>query len=187
MKKISAGRRSWRQVLNGEWYFERRNHQGWYGECFVQALAGAAGLQMGKPYPDVTGIDYDFTLTWEVDGDFPCLKAQVKSWSAPKLVDGFWKYRGLTEKQFNALAGQRRVPRYLFVVIVPEDLTTFIHADKHRLQLKQAAYWISLADRERIAGARADRKVEVLIPEDNLLTVDRLLGLLDPGRVVEAL
>lgn len=35
------------------------NHQGWYGEAFVRALAGAAGLRVAKPEPDIAGIDFN--------------------------------------------------------------------------------------------------------------------------------
>ena len=43
-----ARRGSVEAVLNCEWCLDKYNHQGWYGECFVQVLAAAAGLP-GKP------------------------------------------------------------------------------------------------------------------------------------------
>jgi len=32
---------------------ELNNHQGWYGETFVAAIAAAAGFQVAVPYPDI--------------------------------------------------------------------------------------------------------------------------------------
>lgn len=149
-------------------------------------LAAAAGLQASPLTPDCTGVDFDLTYPREVDGDFPCMKVQVKSWSRPRRQGEFWRYGGLTEKRFNALAGPRRVPRYLFVVMVPENAADFARADADSLRLHHAAYWMSLEDHKRLDGPRCDRRVEVLIPEANLLTVDTLLDMFDPLRVVEA-
>jgi hypothetical protein len=92
---------------------DRNNHQGWYGECFVQALAAATGFTVAKESPDLTGIDFQIKSTREVGDDFPRMEVQVKSWSAPNGDDRLWHYRGLTEKQFNHLAGRRIVPAFL--------------------------------------------------------------------------
>jgi Domain of unknown function (DUF4365) len=101
----------------------------------------------------------------------------VKSWSAPRGSDSAWRYRGLTEKRFNALAGPRRVPRFLFLVVVPPDVCTYAYADEEFLRLSRAAYWVSLADRAKVAEPKCERKVPVLIPRQNLLTVETLTAL----------
>ncbi|WP_283134648.1 DUF4365 domain-containing protein [Rhizohabitans arisaemae] len=176
----------WRLVLNCEWCLDRNNHQGWYGECFIQVLAAAAGLQATPLTPDCTGVDFYLCLPREIDGDFPRMEVQVKTWSTPKSRNGRWHYRGLTEKRFNALAGKRRLPRYLFLVVVPPNAQDFVRADSHALQLSHAAYWISLEAEQRIDAPDCKRTVEVTIPESNLLTVASLLNLFDPLRAVEA-
>ncbi|MCG5216108.1 DUF4365 domain-containing protein [Streptosporangium soli] len=175
-----------RPALNCEWCLDKNNHQGWYGECFVQVLAAAAGLQATPLMPDCTGVDFYLCLPREVDGDFPRMEVQVKTWSTPKIKDGYWQYGGLSEKRFNALAGERRMPRYLFVVIVPPNVEQFAQADKDALQLSHAAYWVSLADRQRIDGPDCKKRVQVRVPESGLLTVKSLLDLFDPLRAVEA-
>ena len=161
-------------ALGCEWCLDHNNHQGWYGESFVQVLAAAAGLQCAPPRPDCTGVDLDIFGTAEVRGDFPCVRVQVKSWSVPQKSGNAWRYRGLTEKQFNALAGRRRIPRFLFIVIVPPDPAAFADADADLLRLSRAAYWMSLSDQDRIKDARNDRKVPILVPQQNLLTPMRL-------------
>jgi hypothetical protein len=134
-------------------------------------------LQCSPLTPDCTGVDLDITGTREVRDDFPCVKIQVKSWSVPRESDGAWRYSGLTEKRFNALAGPRRVPRFLFLVVVPRDVSTYAYADEESLRLSQAAYWVSLADRAKVADPKCERKVPVLIPRQNLLTVEKLTSL----------
>ncbi|GAB4587629.1 DUF4365 domain-containing protein [Nocardia sp. IFM 10818] len=170
--------------MSGQWHLGDKDHQGFYGECFVQALAAAAGLQAAKPYPDCTGIDLQLTLPTEREGDFPRMEVQVKSWSKPKGRDGYWHYRGLTEKQFNALAGRRRVPRFLILVVVPDCSTRYAVAAESGLMLAHAAYWRSLEDEEQIPDPSTIAHKKVLVPEANLLTVDTLLELFAPLREV---
>jgi hypothetical protein len=63
------------------------------------------------------------------------------------------------------------------VVVVPPDVSTYAYADEEFLRLGRAAYWVSLADRARVADPRCDRKVQILVPRQNLLTVEKLTSL----------
>jgi hypothetical protein len=175
----AATRGARRLTLGCEWCLDQNNHQGWFGEHFVGVLAAAAGLQCSPLTPDCTGVDLDISGTREVRGDFPCIRVQVKSWSRPRETDGAWRYDGLTEKRFNALAGPRRVPRFLFLVIVPPDVGTYAYADDDCLRLSHAAYWVSLDGHEPLTEPSCQRKVQVLVPQKNLLTVRSLTDLLE--------
>ena len=156
---------------------DQNNHQGWYGESFIQVLAAAAGLGATKKQPDCTGVDFQICATHLVADDYPQVEVQVKSWSTPKGTDGYWTYRGLTEKRFNAIAGDSwRVPRLLFLVIVPHD-TEYADADERLLRLSHAAYWISLRHASKIPAPSCDRKVQISVPKRNLLTVQALTDL----------
>jgi hypothetical protein len=119
----------------------------------------------------VAGIDFHITGTEEVDDDYPLIKVQVKSWSDPKYDGEDWHFRGLNEKQFNVLAGHRTVPAFLFLVIVPSNAREYAHADSQTLQLRHSAYWVSLADRPKIADPDSRRSVRVDVPRSNLLTI----------------
>lgn len=164
-------------MLGCEWCLDQNNRQGLYGESFIRALAGAAGLSVARQDPDCTGIDFWISSTREVRDDVPLVAVQVKSWSVPSSGDGFWRFRGLTEKRFNALVGARRVPRFLFVVTVPPCIEDYACADDNLLKLSHAAYWVSLRDFEKIREPSCDRKVRVMIPQENLLNVDSLTKL----------
>jgi hypothetical protein len=163
--------------LPREAVLDRYNHQGWYGECFVQTLAAAAGFGVAKPYPDLAAIDFHIVGMSEVADDYPLAKVQVKSWSTPDGDDFGWRYDRLNEQQFNALAGRQAVPAFLFLIVVPPDSRDFAHADAQRLQLSHAAYWVSFADRQRILNPSTKRRVRVTIPRANLLTVESLTAL----------
>lgn len=150
----------------------------------MRVLGAAAGLQVSKAEPDCTGIDLYITCPWEVDGDFPTAMVQVKSWSVPREQGGNWRYGGLTQKRFNALAGRRRIPRFLFLVVVPPDNAKYVIADQSMLRLSHAAYWVSLEGHRRIARPSCERRVTVPVPRCNLLTVESLRMLCEGGPTV---
>lgn len=110
----------------------------------------------------------------------PVASIQVKSWSAPPRRGVTWHYRDLTEDQFNVLAGERAVPAFLVLVVVPRDARDYARAEQDRLELCHAAYWISLADKPLISNPSSSQKVPVDVPHENLLTVETLIRLCSP-------
>ncbi|WP_306359208.1 DUF4365 domain-containing protein [Nocardia sp. CC227C] len=159
-------------------------HQGHYDEAFVYALAAAAGLQVAKFDPDFSGVDLHLKLPGATNGNFPCVEMQVKSWSQPVRRNGHFRYDRLNERQFNALAGAQRVPRFLVLVIVPPAASDYTVAAPARLTLAHAAYWQDLSGEEPIANPSRDRYTRVLVPETNLLTVTSLLKLVHSAGAV---
>lgn len=130
---------------------------------------------------DVNGVDMGFEETGDRGGiRAPEIKVQVKTWSAPRSSGPYWDFDGLTEAQFNKLAGPGfRTPRFLVVVIVPTDSPAYCSADDGQLRLSHAAYWVSLRDQDPIAAPGDKRRRRVRIPKANLLTPDSLRSLLD--------
>jgi hypothetical protein len=150
---------------------DKNNHQGLYGEHFVRFLVAAAGYGSVKPEPDF-GIDLYITDHHSL----PVALAQVKSWSVPRNTGRTWHYRGLTEKQYNVIAGERAVPAYLFIVVVPREPQNYTDANEQQLLARRAAYWVSLAGQPKIENP-GDSTVPVDVPCDNLLTVNSLATL----------
>jgi hypothetical protein len=140
-------------------------------------LAASAGFGVAEPRPDVAGIDFHIVGLSEVDDDFPLAKVQVKSWSTPHGDDLSWHYDRLNEKQFNAIAGSRLVPAFLFVIVVPPDSRDYARINDQRLQLCHAGYWVSLAHRPKFPNPSANRTVTVHVPRKNLLTIESLTAL----------
>ncbi|MDQ2873879.1 MAG: hypothetical protein M3Y33_03305 [Actinomycetota bacterium] len=81
----------------------------------------------------------------------------AESWSAPRESGGTWRYGGLTQKRFNALAGDRRVPRFLFLVVVPPEVSMYADAGEDFLRFSRAAYWVSLRGHEQVREPLCDR------------------------------
>lgn len=158
-------------------------HQGLFGESFVRVLASAAGLIVARAELDVTGDDFTISHKGLLgDTRHPKIDVQVKSWSRRRAVwkEGHWRYT-MKAKHFNELAGTGfALPRFLVLVIVPDDCADYATTRHDVVELKHAAYWLSLQDRQPVDGA-PDRKIPVDVPGTNRLTVDALRALLTPG------
>jgi uncharacterized protein DUF4365 len=163
-----------------------RNHQGRYGEAYFHALATAAGTVAIRiaGADDIEGVDFIVKLPYKVRGTrYPKVEIQVKTASAPRLsADGsVWKFRGLDEVGFSDLAGEDfQVPRFLVMLAVPQDHGEYACVTGTALELRNVAYWLSLADRRPIVDPSRTRKVTVDIPVENRLTIQSLLAMFEP-------
>ncbi|MET9293867.1 DUF4365 domain-containing protein [Streptomyces sp. NPDC003077] len=158
-------------------------HKGDFGEQFVQALACAANLNVGKSR-DRLGFDWELTYPGR-SGNMkqPKIVAQVKCWSRPghvKADEDHWHYP-LRVRNFNLLSGRDWYdPRFLFLVVVPEDMNQWIDVDHEGLLLRYAAYWACFHDCAPLEGRHQDSKVPVVVPKANLLTIPALHNLFVP-------
>ena len=161
---------------------DRNQHQGLFGESFVRVLASAAGLIVSRAELDVAGDDFTISHKGVLGATrHPKIDVQVKSWSQQRAVrrDGHWKYR-MRARHFNELAGTDfALPRFLVLVIVPDDCAHYATTRHDVVELKHAAYWLSLQDHRPVNGA-PDATVPVDVPEANLLTVEALRALMTP-------
>jgi hypothetical protein len=154
---------------------DQRTHQGYYGEAFVRVLAASAGLVVSRADLDVTGEDFTIGLPG-LRGTLrhPRIEVQVKSWCRPSGSASSWRYRMRIE-HFNELAGDRfYLPRYLFLVVVPDDVRKYTSVAADALQLHHAGYWASFADQAPVTGART---TTVDVPRKNLLNAATLRSL----------
>lgn len=158
---------------------DARNHQGKFGEDYVRALASAAGLIVYKYDLDIDGIDLGLRLPGRVGRVLsPAIEVQVKSWSKSHHSAGEWYFDGLTETQFNKLAGADfTVPRFLFLVCVPKDPSQYATLQTDGMLLRQLGYFQSLENQARIAEPSRTRRRPVRVPLSNVLTIRSLVGL----------
>lgn len=159
---------------------DANNHQGKFGQDYIRVLASAAGLVLWTPDLDYDGIDLG--IRWPgVAGAAaaPGIDAQVKSWSKPRKSGGTWRFDGLTEAQFNKLAGPAfTVPRYLFLVVVPADVNAYSEILTDGMLLRYQSFYVSLRDETPIPAPSKDRRRTVHVPIGNVLTVRSLRDLL---------
>ncbi|MFC4082853.1 DUF4365 domain-containing protein [Amycolatopsis samaneae] len=166
----------------------KSEHQGAFGESFVQVLASAAGLTVAKENIDTRGIDLTLGYKGFLGGwRHPSIEVQVKTWIRHRAThrNGFWKYR-MNAKHFNELAGQNfRMPRFLVLVIVPDDWPEYATPTQEHTELRHAAYWVSLLDQHPVDPEQVST-VAVDVPVRNLLTVPALQQLLAPSEPIRA-
>ncbi|MGW7492740.1 DUF4365 domain-containing protein [Streptomyces luteogriseus] len=158
-------------------------HQGDFGEQFVQSLAISANLDVvPRPWRDRRGVDWEFTYP---SGDgvrkHPRILAQVKCWARsqaePEDGSDAWRYP-LRIHNYNLLAGRDWYePRFLFLVVVPDDHTAWVDVSPDGLLLRYAAYWACFHEGAPLEGRPKDSKFKVAVPKANLLTIPALHSL----------
>jgi Domain of unknown function (DUF4365) len=165
---------------------DARNLQGKVGEDYVRVLASAAGLLVYTPDKDYDGVD--FLLRWPGrvgPAASPAIDVQVKSWSRPQKSGGTWRFDGLTEVQFNKLAGRDFVvPRYLFLVVVPDDPGQYSEITADGMLLRYQGFYISLREQALFSEPSSARRRTVHVPIGNILTVRTLQTLMLPVRTL---
>jgi hypothetical protein len=159
---------------------EANNHQGKFGEDYIRVLASAAGLIVSTPDLDHDGIDLGIRWPGRVGmAASPAIDVQVKSWSSARVPGGSYRFGGLNEVQFNQLAGRDyTVPRYLFLVIVPRDASTYSELFSEGMLLRHQAFYASLREEPLVEAPSSRRHRAVSVPVGNVLTVPSLRRLL---------
>jgi hypothetical protein len=162
---------------------DARNHQGKFGEDYIRVLASAAGLLVYTPDLDYDGIDLGIRWPGRVgSAASPAIDVQVKSWSTPHKSGGAWRFDGLNEMQFNKLAGQAyTVPRYLFLVVVPQSADTYAEIFTEGMLLRYQGFYVSFRDEPVIEAPSRERRRVVQVPIGNVLTSGTLRTLMHPG------
>jgi len=158
-----------------------------FNYAYVCALAAHAGLNRGDFRVDDDSID----ITFQTKHDFgpgrlrsPLIQIQLKCTSQDLVVDGVIKFK-LKIKNYDDLRGDNVVaPRYLAVLLVPEDVGAWIaHNDGH-IALYNSCYWVSL----RNAGPTDnDTTVTVDVPLAQRLTSHILWQMMNRASASESL
>ena len=159
---------------------DTKNHQGKFGEDYIRVLASATGLLVYTPDKDFDGIDFLIRRPARNGAAAsPGIDVQVKSWSRPQRSGGTFRFNGLDEMQFNKLAGQDYVvPRYLFLVVVPDHPSKYSELRTDGMLLRHQGYYLSLRDKALISDPSSGRHPTVYVPVGNVLTVGTLTTLM---------
>ncbi|MEV4319765.1 DUF4365 domain-containing protein [Actinocrispum sp. NPDC049592] len=165
-----------------------RNHQGKFGADYIRVLASAAGLVWSEDDVDLDGVDLCIKQPGRTPAGFsPRIEVQVKTVSALEVRKGLVNFDGLDLVQFGKLAGDEFiVPRYLFVVHVPREITQFADLSTSGLLLRHIGYYISLRDRAPVPDPDRARHIRVKIPVSNVLTVASLCALVTGDAIAVA-
>ena len=128
---------------------DARNHQGKFGRpTFV------CSLRLACWYIRLTWTTTESILNPMARpgrrGGLTAIDVQVKSWSSPRRSAAAYNFNGLNEKQFNKLAGQFTVPRYLFLVVVPRSVAAYSEVLTDGMLLRYQAFYVSLGAKTQL-------------------------------------
>ncbi len=157
-------------------------HQGLHGEGFIHALACAAGYTTTKMNLDLDGVDWQIARAGpQGTVRSPKIECQVKAKSKPDLQKNDCYRVRLEVGRYNKIAGEGfQIPRFLFMVAVPDEAAGYAICTHEAMRLGTAGYWLSMTDKPIVpTGEEHPKKSIVLsVPRRNLLTVDSLGALL---------
>lgn len=145
----------------------------------VSALAAHAGLNRGDFRVDEDSVDVSFKgLGYQGPGRRrnPIVEFQLKCTSQDVIKGDVIKFE-LKLKNYNELRGNDvMVPKYLIVMLVPEDQKAWIGGDEKWLHLPHSCYWLSLRN---YPPTDNHASVVVDVPLANRVTTDTLFAMMD--------
>lgn len=144
--------------------------------AYVHAIAAQAGLNSSRPTVDDDSIDLVLggkNFTGNLRN--PAIELQLKCTASPKVSNGILKFK-LSLKNYNDLRGTNILsPRYLVILLVPNDLQDWIGHDPQHMTLHNLCYWVSLRGMPDVENTST---VTVDIPLSQRLTTESLTRLL---------
>lgn len=150
--------------------------------AYARAVGAAAGVNVTEPDVDEDSVDLVFS-TRSVVGrpQSPMIEVQVKCTGGPPVKgkpEGQVIRHKLKVKNYNELVGQRYVPRYLVLVVVPDDPKDWLTQTEKALTLLRCGYWLSLANEPESTN---ETSVTVSVPRTKVFSVEALHQLLRVG------
>jgi hypothetical protein len=140
------------------------------GIVYLCGVAAAAGYGADVPSSDYDSIDL---IVSSRVGKRHRLEFQVKCTSA--TLDGEDFGFALPKKNYDDLRADVIIPRFLFVLIVPENIGDVLRQSERRMNFRRCGYWLSLRSLDDSPNTTS---VTVRVPRQNVLTPQTLRSLM---------
>lgn len=140
-----------------------------FNYAYVCAMAAQAGLNRVDASVDDDSVDVSFKTRGFRQRSVrnPQIDFQLKC-TSQELIHGDELRFPLSRKNYDDLRGDDVVcPRYLAVLVVPEDVQSWIENNNDSISLLRNCYWVSLRDAEETQNTNS---VTVRIPLAQRLT-----------------
>jgi hypothetical protein len=156
----------------------RNQRQEALSRAYVRAVAAQAGVMCSEPEQDL-GIDMCLRAVRsrgrrysDVSG---VIDLQVKSVTRAERTDTAVVY-DLAVKNYDDLREEGdNCPRFLVVVVMPEDETEWLSQSPEQLVLRHCAYWLSLRG---YPATTATTSVRLALPRSNVFSVEAVRALM---------
>ena len=147
-----------------------------FSKAYINAIAAQAGLNNAQPSVDDDSVDL-VLIGRNFSGKIrnPHLELQLKCTSRELIKDDVIKFP-LAIKNYNDLRGEDLLcPRYLVVLLVPDNVDEWSELRNDELVLRNTCYWVSI---RTLPDKNNESTVTVNIPLSQKLTMDSLLELM---------
>ncbi len=146
--------------------------------AYVHAVATAARCALESVRVDYETVDATIRQSAEHDRySHPAFDVQLKCTSQNVARDDHLVW-SLDRAHHDSLRDPKRLlPVVLVLLVVPENVSEWIHQDEERLRLTRCAYWMSLRGMPPITT----ESKTVHLPRANIFDVQQVLGIL--GRI----
>jgi hypothetical protein len=150
-----------------------------FSQAYVRAVATVAGFSIFDPTVDDDSVDISIAQKGGKGSiRSPRVDLQLKCTSRDLLREGEINFP-LPIKNYDDLRPENvQVPRILVIVIVPDDVNTWIEQSEEKLSMHHCGYWRSLRG---LPDSANDTNVTVPIPTSQPFTVGELRDMM--GRV----
>ncbi len=146
--------------------------KGLLGVIYLRTIAALAGYGVAPPESDYDSIDL---IVSSKQGKRHRLEFQVKCTSQVLPATDSFGFE-LSKKNYDDLRIDTIIPRFLFVLLVPDDMEDWVRQSERRLNLRRCGYWLSLQGHDDRSNTSS---VTVRVPRRNLLTPEALRSLMN--------
>lgn len=143
--------------------------------AYLKAISAAAKISMELQHRDEDGKDIHLkkrlvrTDGVKIDVE---IGVQLKATNSHNMYEK--KKDGITYtlniKNFHDLTMKSTIPKYLMLLILPEDENEWVSCNIEKLIIKKCMYWVKIENREM----ENTTSVRIFIPSDNIVTPDAL-------------
>jgi hypothetical protein len=152
-----------------------------FSRAYVKAVAAQLGFRSSIPDVDDDSVDLILQGKGFTSGiRNPQIEVQLKCTSQDNRNNEHLKFV-LPIKNYNDLRGKGLLcPRYLFVLVVPDDVQEWMFHENTHTTIMHCCYWVSLMDSPDTSNST---NITIEIPRKNLLTSDSLLALMESASI----
>lgn len=146
-----------------------------YGVLHAVAARARFGCEIGGRHSDDLGIDARIVVQDYFGEDAPLtnftLDIQLKATSQQLSFDGERFSFRLTTAHYDKLRSESVVaPRYLVVLLLPENAAEWLELTSEQLICRRCLYWVSLLGAPEVST----QNISVYLPDSQILTPDAL-------------
>jgi hypothetical protein len=139
--------------------------------AYIAAVAASAGYELLESSVDLDSVD---GMLRSATGARPRIEFQAKG-STQSLLKADHIAYPLSRKNYDELRPATIIPRFLFVVLLPDDEMAWLSHSEDELALRHCGYWLSLRGFRQVDN---EQSVTVHLPRAQQLTVDQLRRLM---------